>query len=187
MKTDGGKQYEKTEFSSEFLGEHYSRVRHPSGLSVYVFPKKMSTSYALLATRYGAADNRFCLEGESGYTHLPAGVAHFLEHKLFDNPDGSDAIMRLSALGADANAYTDYDRTAYFFSATEHVYEALAELVGFVTSPYFTEETVKKAFLAASETLGKLLAIFQVISAVAPNRMPKNTRASRLKNSLTRP
>lgn len=52
--------------------------------------------------------------------------------------------MRLSALGADANAYTDYDRTAYLFSATDHVYEALAELIGFVTNPYFTEETVKK-------------------------------------------
>ncbi len=144
MRTDGGAQYEKTEFSSEFLGEHYCRVRHPSGLSVYVFPKRMSTSYALLATRYGAADNCFCFEGEKEFVRLPAGVAHFLEHKLFDNPDGSDAIMRLSALGADANAYTDYDRTAYLFSATDHVYEALAELIGFVTNPYFTEETVKK-------------------------------------------
>lgn len=145
MRTDGGAQYEKTEFSSEFLGEHYCRVRHPSGLSVYVFPKRMSTSYALLATRYGAADNCFCFEGEKEFVRLPAGVAHFLEHKLFDNPDGSDAIpCALSALGADANAYTDYDRTAYLFSATDHVYEALAELIGFVTNPYFTEETVKK-------------------------------------------
>lgn len=133
-----------TEFSSAFLRERYYRARHASGLEVCVFPKKMSTTYALLAVKYGSVDNRFRLAGEGEVTELPAGVAHFLEHKLFDNPDGSDAIQKLSALGADANAYTDYNHTAYLFSATEHIPEALAELISFVTHPYFSEETVRK-------------------------------------------
>ncbi len=133
----------RTEFSSALLGERYTRVEHPSGLSVYVFPKKMSGTYALLATRYGSTDVAFSVDG-SPMVKPPDGVAHFLEHKLFDNPDGSDAFARFSALGADANAYTAYTRTAYLFSATEHVREALEELIYFVTHPHFTEASVKK-------------------------------------------
>ncbi len=132
----------KTEFSSELLREKYWHIEHDSGLSIYVFPKKLTTTYALFATKYGSMDNAFFADGEE--VTVPDGIAHFLEHKLFENVDGSDSFSRFSALGADANAYTSYDRTAYLFSCTEHFEDSLAELLTFVTSPYFTEASVKK-------------------------------------------
>ncbi len=133
----------RTEFFSPLLKETYCRVEHDSGLQIYVFPKKMSTSYALFATRYGSLDRAFSVDGGT-LEELPDGVAHFLEHKLFDNADGSDAFARFSALGADANAYTTYNRTAYLFSCTERFDDSLAELLSFVTHPYFTRASVKK-------------------------------------------
>lgn len=123
---------------SDLLHESYTRYEHESGLAIYVFPKKMTSTYALLATDFGAVDHT--LDGKE----LPDGVAHFLEHKLFTNEDGSDAFEHFSALGADANAYTSHTRTVYLFSCTEHFVEALGELIDFVTHPFFTEETVKK-------------------------------------------
>lgn len=127
-------------FESDFLGEAYFRVLHESGLPVYVYPKQTSTVHALFAVDYGSADNRT----EGGRAPFPDGIAHFLEHKLFSNEDGSDSFEHFSALGADANAYTSHTRTVYLFSATDRVDEALGELVEFVTHPYFTAETVKK-------------------------------------------
>ena len=126
---------------SELLGEEYAVVRHSSGLPIYVFPKRMSTSYALFATDFGAVDNALDAEGK---VLLPAGVAHFLEHKLFSNEDGSDSFERFSELGADANAYTSHTRTVYLFSCTDRFEESLGELIDFVTHPYFTKETVQK-------------------------------------------
>ena len=87
------------QYKSDLLGESYSAIRHKSGLSVYVFPKKMTSAYALLATDFGAVDN-----APVGDLKVPDGVAHFLEHKLFECEDGTDAFERFSALGADANA-----------------------------------------------------------------------------------
>ncbi len=128
-------------FQSNLLGESYTLKTHPSGLRIYVFPKKMTSTYALLATDFGAVDN--ALDG-AGKELLPDGVAHFLEHKLFSNEDGSDAFEHFSAFGADANAYTSHARTVYLFSCTDHFAESLGELIDFVTHPYFTEETVAK-------------------------------------------
>ena len=132
----------KTEFSSVLLREKYTLIEHESGLSVYVFPKRLTTTYALFATKYGSVDNAFRLDGEE--ITAPDGIAHFLEHKLFENEDGSDSFARFSALGADANAYTSYQRTAYLFGCTEHFEESLEELLTFVTSPHFTDASVKK-------------------------------------------
>lgn len=132
----------RTEFSSALLCEKYDLIQHESGLSVYIFPKKLTSSYALFATRYGSIDNAFAEDGTE--VRVPDGIAHFLEHKLFENEDGSDSFARFSALGADANAYTSYGRTAYLFSCTEHFEESLEELLTFVTRPYFTEASVKK-------------------------------------------
>ena len=126
-------------FHSDLLNETYHFYRHSSGLKIYVFPKKLTTTYALLAADFGSVD-RTGADGEK----YPAGVAHFLEHKLFSNEDGSDSFEKFSALGADANAYTAATRTVYLFSATERVKEALTELIRFVTHPYFTEESVAK-------------------------------------------
>lgn len=134
----------RTEFSSACLHERYTCMQHASGLPIYVFPKKLTTAYAFLATRYGSIDTCFCTEPNGTPVFTPDGVAHFLEHKLFENEDGGDAFEHFAALGADANAYTSYNRTAYLFSCTENFEEALAELLHFVTHPHFTEQSVKK-------------------------------------------
>ena len=133
-----------TKFESALLREAYEKIDHPSGLPIYVFPKKMTTAYAILAVRYGSIDTKLRLTPDSGIRTLPDGVAHFLEHKLFENPDGTDALATFSALGADANAYTDYTRTAYLFSCTEKFSESLEVLLRFVTDPWFTSASVQK-------------------------------------------
>lgn len=133
----------RTERTSALLRERYFQAEHESGLQVYVFPKQLTTTYALLAARYGSMDDCFAEDG-GACTRVPDGVAHFLEHKMFENEDGSDSFARFTALGADANAYTSYNRTAYLFSCTEHSEASLEELLRFVTHPYFTAETVAK-------------------------------------------
>lgn len=133
-----------TEYISPLLGERYERFLHPSGLPIYIFPKKLTTAFAYFAVRYGSTDNCFCFGEESTPRRVPAGVAHFLEHKLFENEDGSDAFEQFAALGADANAYTTYDKTAYLFSCTENFEAALSELLRFVLHPHFTDASVKK-------------------------------------------
>ncbi len=135
---------EITRFHNDRLRETYTRIRHKSGLTIYVFPKKLTTAYAILATRYGSADTRFRLDGDPAFTDVPDGVAHFLEHKMFANEDGVDSFEKFSAFGADANAYTSHDRTAYLFSCTAKFRESLTELLTYVTHPYFTPESVAK-------------------------------------------
>ncbi len=136
--------HEMTTFRSRLLCESYTRIRHKSGLDIFVFPKQLTTTYAILAARYGSADTRFCLAGDGQYTEVPDGIAHFLEHKLFANEDGIDSFEKFSAYGADANAYTSHDRTAYLFSCTENFRESLTELLHFVIHPYFTPESIEK-------------------------------------------
>ncbi|MEE0970698.1 MAG: pitrilysin family protein [Clostridia bacterium] len=137
-------QNEISEIKSELLGEKYTFIRHKSGLSIYVYPKNLTTAYAVFGTHYGSIDNGFRLSGDDKATDVPMGIAHFLEHKMFTNADGSDSFERFSALGADANAYTSYDKTVYLFSCTSYFKECLRELIKFVTHPYFTEAEVKK-------------------------------------------
>ena len=133
-----------TEFYSALLREKYLRIEHPSGLSVYVFPKKLNSTYAILTTNFGSVDQGFRPAGSPDTVKLPDGIAHFLEHKLFENEDGSDSFERFAALGADANAYTSYTRTSYLFSCTANFESALEELLRFVTSPHFSAASVKK-------------------------------------------
>lgn len=130
-----------TVFESRILEEAYSKYTLDCGLDVYVFPKKLSTVYALFGVKYGSINNTFaCADGTQ--ITVPDGIAHFLEHKLFFNEDGSDSFERFSEYGADANAYTSFNKTAYLFSCTEGLEASLAELAEFVTHPYFTEESV---------------------------------------------
>lgn len=133
-------------FENQRLRESYTQICHPSGLDIYVFPKHMTTTYAMLATRFGAVDLSFRMaqDPESATVHVPAGVAHFLEHKMFTNEDGVDSFARFSAWGADANAFTTHNRTVYLFGCTDHFAPALGELLRFVTHPYFTEESVER-------------------------------------------
>lgn len=142
-----------TKYTNELLRESYFKGVHESGLEVIVIPKEQTTLYALFATRYGSNDSTFKTESTGGYITVPDGIAHFLEHKMFENDDGTDTFSRFSVLGASANAYTSNDMTAYLFSATENYLESLEVLLDFVTHPYFTEETVNKEMGIITEEL----------------------------------
>ena len=114
-----------------------------NGLRIRVLPKKgFSGFYAVFATDYGGTYRRFTLDGAAYDT--PAGVAHYLEHKMFDLPDGDNALTLLTQNGADPNAFTSSDVTAYYFHCTRLFEENLRLLLHFVSTPYFTEETVRK-------------------------------------------
>ena len=108
---------------------------------IYLIPKKRSTFFATLRVGIGSYD-RFYLDHDRVRPIL-RGSAHFLEHKLFANPDGSDAMERLRDLGADANAYTTGTSTCYLFNCRERFGESLKELLTFVSEPYFTQENVE--------------------------------------------
>lgn len=127
---------------SEALGEQMTVIRHKSGLTAYICQKPLASAYAIFGTRYGSFDNELTEDGR-GVT-VPHGIAHFLEHKLFETEDGTDSFEIFSELGADANAYTSFDRTAYLFSCTENFYESLEALINMVRTPVFTKENVEK-------------------------------------------
>ncbi|MEW4369298.1 EF-P 5-aminopentanol modification-associated protein YfmH [Paenibacillus kandeliae] len=115
-----------------------------NGLEIYVLPKEgFQKTYATYATRYGSVDNHFQVEGENE-VKVPDGIAHFLEHKMFEEPDGVDVFSKFSAKGASANAFTSFDQTVYLFSATEQIEDNVETLLNYVQNPYFTEENVNK-------------------------------------------
>jgi len=125
------------------VGETVYRDTLPNGLRLAVIPKPGFTrSVAFFSTRYGGADRRFRLGSE--YLDTPMGVAHFLEHKMFDMPDGDNALSVLAANGAQPNAYTASGVTAYHFESTDRFDENLRVLLRFVSTPYFTDESVAK-------------------------------------------
>ena len=125
------------------IGETLYTTKLENGLNIAVVPKKdFAASYACFATNYGGAHRRFSLEGKEMDT--PAGIAHFLEHKMFDMPDGDNALNMLSANGADPNAFTSSAMTCYYFHCTRSFEENLRLLLRFVSTPYFTDETVEK-------------------------------------------
>ncbi len=131
----------KREFKN--IGETLYTSTLPNGLRICVVPKPGYNSfYAVFATNYGGAHRNFTLDNRRMET--PAGVAHFLEHKMFDMPNGDNALERLTANGADPNAFTSSDMTAYYFECTERFEENLRLLLRFVSTPYFTPETVQK-------------------------------------------
>ncbi|MFI2857051.1 EF-P 5-aminopentanol modification-associated protein YfmH [Paenibacillus sp. JSM ZJ436] len=115
-----------------------------NGLHVYVLPKPgFQKTYATFATKYGSVDNRFQVQGQEENS-VPDGIAHFLEHKMFEEPEGGDVFAKFASKGASANAFTSFDQTVYLFSATEHVLDNLETLIDFVQTPYFTDENVEK-------------------------------------------
>ena len=130
-----------TTFTDEKLCEKYHYLKHESGLDIYVIPKQMALKTALLGVKFGSVyEEGATVDGE--IKSFPSGIAHFLEHKLFSNENGTDAVEALAALGADANAYTSNNKTVYMFSCTENFYESLSELISFVYNPYFTKKNV---------------------------------------------
>lgn len=115
-----------------------------NGLDVYILPKKgFSKTFVTFTTKYGSIDRTFVPIGETEPITVPDGIAHFLEHKMFEKEDG-DVFQKFSEVGAQANAFTSFTRTAYLFSATDHIYKSTETLLNFVQEPYFTEETVNK-------------------------------------------
>ena len=115
----------------------------PNGLMVRIMPKPdFNRTFAVFATDYGGADRRFSLGGE--WIDTPAGIAHYLEHKMFDMPDGDNALNLLAMNGASPNAFTSSDITAYYFESTKRFQDNLELLLRFVSTPYFTEESVEK-------------------------------------------
>ena len=125
------------------LAETLYTATLPSGLRVMVLPRKGFTKkLAYLVTDFGSVHTSFTLEGKE-HT-VPAGIAHYLEHKLFDMPDGRDISEEFAELGAIVNAFTSYDMTAYYFSCTERFESCLQLLLELVYTPHFTEESVLK-------------------------------------------
>lgn len=132
------------EVKNEALGERYYQIDHPTGLRIYVLPKEgYSSAYAVFGTRYGSVDTCFRLKGEKDFTTVPEGIAHFLEHKLFESEE-LDAFERYAKTGASANAYTSFDRTCYLFSTSGDFDASFEILLDFVQHPYFTAQTVQK-------------------------------------------
>ena len=115
-----------------------------NGLKVYYYPKiGFSKKFAVFSTGNGSCNNRFKIEGNEEIVTLPDGIAHFLEHKLFEDPE-KDLFEKFSSLGADVNAFTSFNQTSYLFSTTENFVECLLELVNLVMEPFFTDENVEK-------------------------------------------
>ncbi|EMG1528473.1 insulinase family protein [Enterococcus faecium] len=132
----------KTEY--EQINETLYHEVLPNGLTVYLLPKNdYHKTYGLFSTNYGSIDNEFIPYGEKEKVKVPDGIAHFLEHKLFEKEDG-DVFQLFGQQGASANAFTSFTKTSYLFSTTDQVEQNLTTLIDFVQAPYFTEETVNK-------------------------------------------
>ena len=132
------------EVKSERLGDSYYVLEHKSGLTVKLYPKRgHNSTYAIFGTKFGSINTKFKFTEKNEIVTVPDGIAHYLEHKLFESEDG-DAFKKYAKTGASANAYTSFDMTGYLFSCTENFEESLKILIELVQTPYFTDETVKK-------------------------------------------
>ncbi|MDR0913630.1 MAG: insulinase family protein [Oscillospiraceae bacterium] len=137
--------------TSRRVDEEYYKIDHKSGLAIYVYPKAgYTSSYGIFGTKFGSINNAFSIAKDdnasavlSEVERVPDGIAHFLEHKLFESEE-QDAFERFAKTGANANAYTSFDKTCYLFSTSEKLKENLQILLDFVQAPYFTEKTVQK-------------------------------------------
>ena len=148
----------------EGLDENLYTHKLPNGLTVKVVPRRgFAKKLAYFVTDYGSVHTRFTLDGQS--YHVPDGVAHFLEHKMFELP-GRDVSGEFAALGANVNAFTSYDMTAYYFSCTERFPEALRLLVEFVSTAYFPEDSVQREMGIIDQEIG--------MTADSPERVFEN-------------
>ena len=131
-----------SEIKNKILNESYQVVQTENGplVACYTMPG-YNAVHAVFATNFGSLDRSFVMNGKK--YDIPAGVAHFLEHKMFEDEDG-DAFDKYAKTGANANAFTSFDKTCYIFTATDNVDESLDILLSFVTTPYFTPQTVEK-------------------------------------------
>jgi len=134
-----------TKIENKKLKETMYIGEHETGLGVFVIPKKGCVKkYATFATKFGSVNNCFVPLGEKEEYTIPDGVAHFLEHKMFEQSDGTNAFDKFALYGANANAFTSFNHTCYLFSCTEHFTESFEHLLSYVQDPYFTKENVEK-------------------------------------------
>lgn len=148
----------------EGLNETLFSCKMENGLTVQIVPRPgFSRKLAYFVTDFGSIHTDFILDGET--VRVPAGIAHFLEHKMFELPD-RDVSAQFAAMGANVNAFTSYDMTAYYFSCTENFRENLRLLLEFVSTPYFTEESVKREIGIIDQEIG--------MNADSPERVFEN-------------
>lgn len=135
---------EKNILTSPVTGDSCIHVKHKSGLDIYICEMPgFSSVEALFGTKYGSVNTMFRMRDDKDYTTVPEGIAHFLEHKLFENED-CDVFELYAKTGACGNAFTSFDKTCYLFSCSKNYQESLKILLDFVQKPYFTKESVDK-------------------------------------------
>ena len=131
-------------YKNRIINEEVISAKLDSGLDVLLIPKKgYIKKYAIFSTKYGSNDNKFIPINENDVIQVPEGIAHFLEHKLFEEPEGN-IFDEFSKLGTNVNAFTNFNQTSYLFSCTDNFCESLELLIKFVQNPYFTDENVEK-------------------------------------------
>lgn len=134
----------KTIVRSPQTGDQYVHIHHKSGLEILVCEMEgFSTTEAMFGTKYGSINTQFKTAADHDYCTVPEGIAHFLEHKLFENED-CDVFDLYAKTGANANAFTSFDKTCYYFDCSDNFKASLEILLSFVQSPYFTPESVAK-------------------------------------------
>ena len=127
-----------------------------NGMKVIIIPKEHTEKkYIIWGTKFGSIDNHFIEPTTGKEIQVPDGVAHYLEHKMFEQENGVDSLYKLMSLGLDANAYTTNDHTAYLFGGTNNFYEGLDELMDYVQHPYFTDENVEKERGIIGQEIGR--------------------------------
>ncbi len=127
------------------IEEKLYKEKLENGMTVMIIPRKNTQKkYIIWGTHYGSNESKFIVPGETEALEVPKGVAHFLEHKMFEQENGKNSLDVLTALGVEANAYTTNDHTAYLFESTDKFYEALDEFMDYVQHPYFTDQNVEK-------------------------------------------
>ena len=135
---------ERQVIKSARLGEELVKLKHPTGLTMLLCPMKgYSTAYATFTANVGSVDTGFRTQDDADFVDVPEGIAHFLEHKMFEKPEG-DAFALYAKTGANANAFTSFDRTSYLFSCTDQFEQSLEILLDLARRPYFTKESVEK-------------------------------------------
>jgi len=129
---------------NEIIRETIYKKQLENGLNVLIMPRKgYKKNYGIFAANYGSIDNKFFHPETNQVVQVPDGIAHFLEHKLFESKE-EDVFSQFASLGASANAFTNYNTTAYLFHTSDNFLESMQTLVDFVQDPYFTDENVEK-------------------------------------------
>lgn len=131
--------------SNELLNEDYYYLKLKNGLTVYLIHRpKFNRCYGLYMTLFGSCDQEFVPVNETKFVKVPAGVAHFLEHKTFELENDGDATELFAEFGGEVNAYTTYDKTVYMFTGTSNILEQIKILLNFVDHPHFTVSNIEK-------------------------------------------